>query len=91
MTRSWIRREKGGLFRCYLCGEYKPFEEFYTDKHKPQGMRSYCRDCAAAIRSTESYKQYQKDYYQQHKERHRVVARETQRARKQRAKENRDD
>ena len=31
--------------KCGRCKEFKPRSDFYSDKHKPAGISSYCRPC----------------------------------------------
>ena len=62
MRMGYLPREKDGLLRCFLCGEYKPPEEFYNDRTKPYGKYSACKACTGAYQ-----RDYQKRYYQLHK------------------------
>ncbi len=36
---------KNGLYRCTLCGQYKPKSMFYKDKRVPCGIRNRCKEC----------------------------------------------
>lgn len=33
--------------KCVDCGEVKPITEFYTDRTKSSGHKSYCKECSS--------------------------------------------
>ena len=33
--------------KCVDCGEVKPITEFYTDRIKSSGHKSYCKECSS--------------------------------------------
>lgn len=35
------------FIKCVDCGEIKPITEFYSDKTKTSGHKSYCKECAS--------------------------------------------
>jgi hypothetical protein len=42
--------------RCSRCGLEKPRAEFYVDKTKPSGLRSYCKVCQKVCNNTPEYR-----------------------------------
>lgn len=34
--------------KCVDCGEVKPITEFYTDRTKSSGHKSYCKECSSS-------------------------------------------
>lgn len=39
------KKQRGDLYRCTRCGQYKPKSEFYKDARVPCGIRSKCKEC----------------------------------------------
>jgi hypothetical protein len=44
-----IHPENSNLFKCGRCGEYKPREQFYTEKRELNGIMFTCKDCTREI------------------------------------------
>jgi len=57
-------RLKGGLLRCWACGEYKAPEEFHKDKAKKYGRSTECRAYKGSYD-----RDYQKLNYLKHRDR----------------------
>jgi len=51
---------------CYKCKETKPLDQFYSDKYRKDGVRSYCIICST---------KYAKDWHDKHRESSRKSAR----------------
>jgi len=37
------------MFKCYVCKEFKPAEDFNKDRTRPSGLMSKCKDCSKLI------------------------------------------
>ncbi len=60
--------------KCYKCKNRKELDEFYKDKYQTDGRTTSCKDCSKTRRkqwsaeNREQTRQYNKTYYQKHRE-----------------------
>jgi len=71
-THQTVKGEK--LKRCVKCKKWKEYDKFRNDRHRPDGLRIYCKACDKAIER----KRRRKDkkavrQYLRYEDRHRVV------------------
>lgn len=62
--RPWLRNRDvtPGFLRCRICGEEKPPDKFYRDKHSRTGHCTYCRDCRNVALTPEQKKAAQRKH-----------------------------
>ena len=57
---------------CSKCSTQKPFEAFYKNKNVKDGYNWHCKECcakyAAVYNRSDKFKEYNKQYFQKHKE-----------------------
>jgi phage FluMu protein Com len=67
--------------RCPVCGEYKPYSEYYKDKSRLDGLYNHCKTCqkvyARAWTSThmDKHSKYVKRWADEHKDKVREAGR----------------